>query len=201
MFQSHHQWFLPPTIGIRAPFIGKQKSFGVYPNFQSCQKQVLIIPQCRAHQDDLIVARISLIGAFGDPHAPSEDPVTVAHAQPRAPEVEAASSRLRRVESRVQPSHKPRHTPRRAEPPSSRSRAERIFLGIFHEYSPEYSRFKPANRPPFRIGFLTGSPIFGPDFNKVRPVPYYLDHSGSNYSVRLAKFGSQKGDIVIKRAK
>ena len=37
VFQSHHQWLLPPTIGIRAPFVGKQKSFRVYPNFQSCQ--------------------------------------------------------------------------------------------------------------------------------------------------------------------
>ena len=82
------------------------------------------------------------------------------------------------------------HEPSRAA--SSRQRAEGIFPGIFREYSPEYSRFNPANRPPYRIGFLTGSPIFGPDFNKVRPVPDYLDHSGSIYSVCLVKFGSQK---------
>jgi hypothetical protein len=63
VFQSHHQWFLPPTIGIRASFVTKHKFFGRYPNFQSCQKHVLIIPPCRDHPYELTDARISLIGA------------------------------------------------------------------------------------------------------------------------------------------
>ena len=128
MFQSHHQWLLPPTIGIRAPFIGKQKSFGVYPNFRSCQKQVLIIPQCRSHQDELTAARISLIGDGGSPHAPPEDPVTVSHAR----HICAEPSRTRRVQAAPQ-AESSRATSRavlRAEPSrvSSRSRAR--------EYSP-----------------------------------------------------------------
>jgi len=88
VFQSHHQWFLPPTIGIRALFVRKQKSFGIYLNFQICQKQVLIIPQCRSHPYELTGAKISVIGALGDPHAPPEIPVNVAQSHPVAPEVE-----------------------------------------------------------------------------------------------------------------
>jgi hypothetical protein len=116
VFQSHHQWFLPPIIGIRAPFVRKQKCFGRYPNFQSCQKQVLIIPQCRAHPYEFTGAKIRLIGARGDLHAPPEDSALFSHAQLTRPEVEDEcrprapySSRLNRAE----PSRKPRLQPRR----------------------------------------------------------------------------------------
>jgi hypothetical protein len=111
VFQSHHKWFLPPTIGIRAPFVRKQKCFERYPNFQSCQKQVLIIPQCISHPNELTGAKIILIEDFGRPHAPPEDSALFDHAHPTRPEVEDEcrprspySSRL----SRFQPSRKPR---------------------------------------------------------------------------------------------
>jgi len=48
----------------------------------------LIIPPCRAHQYELTAAKISSIGQRRDPHAPLEDPVTVAQSHPRAPEEE-----------------------------------------------------------------------------------------------------------------
>ena len=48
--------------------------------FQSCQKQVLIIPQCRAHPYELTAARISFIGDGGSPHASPEDSALFAHA-------------------------------------------------------------------------------------------------------------------------
>jgi hypothetical protein len=155
VFQSHHQWFLPPTIGIRAPFVRKQKCFGRYPNFQSCQKQVLIIPQCRAHPYELTGARISFIGARGSPHAPSNDSALFDHAQPTRPEVEDECrprapylSRLSRAVSRA--SSRADEYSREyslCKPSRSLAAAEPI------EYSTEYSRFNPANRPPYRIGF------------------------------------------------
>jgi len=48
----------------------------------------LIIPKRIAHPYELTAARISLIGDGGSPHAPSEDPETVAQSHPRAPEEE-----------------------------------------------------------------------------------------------------------------
>ena len=148
VFQSHHKWFLPPTIGIRASFVTKHKFFGRYPNYQSCQKQVWIIPQRRAHPYELTAAKIRLIGHRGDPHAPPEDPVTVAQSHPRAPEEEDECrprapypSRVSRAEPRLTPSLQPirrifpRIFPFQAEPISraaiSRSRADRIFHRIF----------------------------------------------------------------------
>jgi len=59
--------------------------FGTYPNFQSCQKHVLIIPQCRAHPYELTGAKISLIGYGGSPHAPPEDSALFDHAQTMRP--------------------------------------------------------------------------------------------------------------------
>ena len=149
MFQSHHQWLLPPTIGIRAPFVRKQKCFGIYLNFQSCQKQMLIIPQCRAPPYELTGAKNSLIGARGEQHAPPEDPVIVAHAQPLALEVDDEcrprapySSRAEpfkplssRAVSRVQPSRT--SAPSRADPAASAPK----------EYSLEYSANIPQNIP------------------------------------------------------
>ena len=170
MFQSHHQWFLPPTIGIRAPFIGKQKSFGVYPNFQSCQKQVLIIPQCRSHQDELTAARISLIGDRGEPHAPPEDSAQTP-TRSHAPRGRRRLSHTRAIFEPFKPPKPSRgpasraasravHEPSRAA--SSRQRAEGIFPGIFREYSPEYSRFNPANRPRTELVFGPVHPFCDP---------------------------------------
>ena len=45
---------------------------GIHPFFQSCQKQVLIISQCRVHPYELAGAKISFIRARGSPHAPTE---------------------------------------------------------------------------------------------------------------------------------
>ena len=67
----------------------------------------------------------------------------------------------------------------------SRSRVDRIF-------PQNIPGSTPANCSPYKIGVLTGSPHFWPIINKVRLVPYYLDHSGSVYSVCFAQFGSQK---------
>jgi hypothetical protein len=61
-----------------------EKFFGIYPNFQSCQKHILIIPQCRVHPYELTGAKISFIGARGSLHAPPEESAPVAHAQRRA---------------------------------------------------------------------------------------------------------------------
>ena len=61
VFQSHHQWFLPSTFDIRASFVRKQKSFGIYLNFQSCQKHILIISQSRfIHTNSLVQKLASL---------------------------------------------------------------------------------------------------------------------------------------------
>ena len=49
---------------------------------------MLIIPQCRVPPYELTGAKNSLIGARGEQYAPPEDPVTIAHAQPFAPEVD-----------------------------------------------------------------------------------------------------------------
>jgi len=62
--------------------------FGRYPNFQSCQKQVLIIPPCRDHPYELTAVKISSIGHRGEQHVPLEDSELLDHAHPRAPEVE-----------------------------------------------------------------------------------------------------------------
>jgi len=136
VFQSHHQWFLPPTIGIRASFVTKHKFFERYPNFQGCPKHVLIIPQCRSHPYELTAAKIRLIGHRGDPHAPPEDSELLDHAQPRAPQVDDEcsprapySSRLSQAEPSLQPRR--RIFPSQAEPLVSRSRADRIFHRIF----------------------------------------------------------------------
>jgi len=144
VFQNHHKWFLPPTIGIRAPFVRKQKCFKRYLNFQSCQKQVLIIPPCRGHPYELTGAKINLIGDEGSTHAPPEDSALFDHAQPTLPEVEDECrprapylSRLSRAEPRRKPSLQPRRRifprifPFQAEPLVSRSRADRIFHRIF----------------------------------------------------------------------
>jgi hypothetical protein len=40
--------------------------------FQSGQKQVLIISQCRVHPYELTGAKINFIGVGGSPHAPPE---------------------------------------------------------------------------------------------------------------------------------
>ena len=126
VFQSHHQWFLPPTIGIRASFVRKQKCFGRYPNFQSCPKQVLIIPPCRDHSYELPAAKISSIGHRGETHAPPEDSELLDHAHPRATEVDDEwCPRAPYIEPL-----------RRAAPSRSSSSAE--------EYSQEYSLFKPS---------------------------------------------------------
>jgi len=131
VFQNHHKWFLPPTIGIRAPFVRKQKCFGRYPNFQSCQKQVLIIPQCRAHPYELTGANISLIGDGGSPHAPPEDSALFDHA-PRG------RRRLRHTRAIFKP--------RRATKPTSK-RSRSIAAAEPIEYSTEYSRFNPSEPP------------------------------------------------------
>ena len=141
MFQSHHKWFLPPTIGIRAPFVRKQKSFGVYLNFQSCQKQVLIIPQCRAHPYELTSARINLIGARDEPYAPPEDSAQT----PTRPEVDDECRPRAPYSRRAEPctpspaEHKPLRTPGRAEPLPAASAPK--------EYSLEYSANIPQNIP------------------------------------------------------
>ena len=112
---------------------------------------------CRSHQDELTAARISFIGDGGSPHAPPEDSAQKTTRSPRVPEVDdecrprAPYTRLAepftpcpsRASSRVQPSREPLRTSRRAASAPK-----------------EYSRFNPANRPPYRIGFWTSSPIF-----------------------------------------
>ena len=112
--------------------------------FQSCQKQVLIIPSCRAHPYELTGARISLIGDGGSQHAPPEDSAQFDHAQPTRQEVEDECrprapylSHLSRAEPSLKPSLQPRRRifprifPFQAEPLVSRSRADRIFRRIF----------------------------------------------------------------------
>jgi len=130
VFQSHHQWFLPPTIGIRAPFVRKQKSFGIYLNFQSCQKHILIIPRCRVHPYELTGAKINFIGSRGSPHAPPEHSDTVAHAQPTRPEEEDDWSSRAPYSSRAEPPKLPLAEPR------------------------EYSRFNPSEPPNVQNRFL-----------------------------------------------
>ncbi|KAL9397931.1 hypothetical protein Peur_006892 [Populus x canadensis] len=75
-------------LDFLASFATKQKCFGRYPNFQSCQKQFLIIPQCRSHPYELTGAKISLIRDGGSPHVPPEDSALLAQSQLRALEVE-----------------------------------------------------------------------------------------------------------------
>jgi len=152
VFQSHHQWFLPPTIGIRASFVTKHKYFGRYTNFQSCQKQFLIIPQCRAHPYELTGAKISFIGARGDPHAPPEIPVTVAQSHPRAPEVEDECRPRAPYSSRspTEPSLQPSRSLASAEP---------------IEYSPEYSRFNPSEPPNVQNRFSDRFSLFQTHFH------------------------------------
>jgi hypothetical protein len=90
--------------------------FGRYPNFQSCHKHVLIIPPCRSHPYELTAAKISSIGHRRDPHAPPEDPVTVAQSHPRAPEEEdewRPRAPYLSLLSRADPSRKPSLQPRR----------------------------------------------------------------------------------------
>jgi len=45
---------------------------GIHLIFQSGQKQVLIISQCRVHPYELTGAKINFIGAGGSPQAPPE---------------------------------------------------------------------------------------------------------------------------------
>jgi hypothetical protein len=45
---------------------------GIHLIFQSSQKQVLIIPQCRVHPYELVGVKIRFIGARGGQHAPLE---------------------------------------------------------------------------------------------------------------------------------
>ena len=164
MFQSHHQWFLPPTIGIRAPFVRKQKCFGIYLNFQSCQKQVFIIPPCRVHPYELTGAKISLIGAGGSIHAPLEYSALSPTRIPRAPEVEDECS-IRapypRRAAKLIPSRAVKLIPSRAssrvssapqaEPQSSRENIPQHIPGS-----------TPANRPTYRIDFGPVQPISDP---------------------------------------
>jgi hypothetical protein len=150
VFQSHHQWFLPPTNGIRAPFVRKQRSFGIYPNFQSCQKHILIIPRCRVHPYELTGAKISFIGARSIPHAPFETSVTVAH---------APSGRRRAPYSS-------RDAPPKPLPSRAASRAKGIFSRIFPVQPSESSNIHnqfPDRFNPFLTHFQpsqTGSLLF-----------------------------------------
>jgi len=143
--------------------------FGRYPNFQSCQQQVLIIPTCRGNPYELTASRISFIGDGGSSHAPPEDSALFAQSQPRAPEVEdECRPRAPYIEplSRAQPGLKPRLQPRRRIFPRifplkpSRKLSRSLAAAEPIEYSTEYSRFNPANHPTPRIGVLTGSPYF-----------------------------------------
>jgi len=127
------QWFIPPTIGIRAPFVRKQKSFGIYPNFQSCQKHFLIIPQCRFHPYELTGAKISFIGSRGSPRVPPEHSAL----SPRAPRKKTTGVHVRHI---------------RAEP-SRLSRLQSRSISRAEEYSPEYSRFNPSEPPDVKNRF------------------------------------------------
>lgn len=220
MFQSHHQWFLPPTIGIRAPFVGKQKCFGVYPNFQNCQKQVLIIPQCRAHQEELTAAKISQIGVQGSPHAPPEysarSPTRIPRAprlkttEPHARHIGAAPSRLRRslAEPQAESSRASSRSVLRAEP--SRVLAEPKEYSP--EYSPEYSLniprifhrifpVQPSEPPAVQNWLFDRFTHFLTRFQQSQTGsrlfgPFRIDLQCPFGQIRLPK-----GDIVIKREK
>ncbi|XP_073266331.1 uncharacterized protein [Populus alba] len=76
-----------------------------------------LLTHCIAHQDELTAAKISLIRVRGAPHAPPEDPVTVSHVHPRAPEVDDECRPRAPYLSRAEP-----FTPSQAEPRSSRQR-------------------------------------------------------------------------------
>ena len=185
----------------------KQKCFGRYPNFQSCPKQVLIIPPCRAHPYELTGAKISLIGDGGRPHAPPEDSALFDHAQTTRPEVEDECFTRAPYSRRAEPTSR---SPR-AEPPAEPtnipenipfpSRAARHAAAEPIEYSAEYSRFNPSEPPDaqnryfdrfthFRTRFLqsqTGSLLFG---------PFRIDLQCPFGQIQLTE-----GDIVIQRAK
>ena len=103
--------------------------FGIYPNFQSCQKHILIIPRCRVHPYELIGARISFIGARGSLHAPPEDSAIVDH----APRGRRRLKSTHAISSRAEP---PKPLQSRAA-----SRAE------------EYSRFNPRELPDIQNRF------------------------------------------------
>ena len=118
--------------------------FGRYPNFQSCHKQVLIIPPCRAHPYEITAAKIISIGHRGELHAPPEYPVIVAQSQPTRPEVEDECRprapyikpfKSRRAEPHAKPPAAPKNIPKNIPFASraalSRSRADRIFRRIF----------------------------------------------------------------------
>jgi len=102
---------------VSEPRSSENKSvFGIYLNFQSCQKHILIIPQCRFHPYELTGAKISFIGSRGSPHAPPEHSATVAHTRTTRPEEEddwsphaPYSSRAEPPKPPLKPSRKPRH--------------------------------------------------------------------------------------------
>jgi hypothetical protein len=92
-----------------------RRVFGIYLNFQSCQKHILIIPQCRFHPYELTGVKRSFIRARCSSHAPPEHSSTVAHAQPTRPEEEddwspcvPYSSQAEPPKSPPKPSRKPR---------------------------------------------------------------------------------------------
>ena len=114
---SHQQLVSEPRSSENRSVLGDIRIF------QSCQKQVLIIPPCRAHPYELTDARISFIGDGGSLHAPPESSVTVAQSHPRALEEEDECRPREPYLSRV--SRYP------AEPIFSCSRADRIFHRIF----------------------------------------------------------------------
>ena len=163
--------------------------FGIYPNFQSCQKHILIIPRCRVHPYKLTGARISFIGVRGSPHAPPEDSATVDHAHPTRPEVDddwsprapyqAKPSRLSRLQSRAVS--------------CAASRAE--------EYSPEYSRFNPSESPDVQNQF---SDRFSPFLTHFYPsqtdsllfLAFWIHLRCPFFKIQLPE-----GDIVIQRVK
>jgi hypothetical protein len=63
---SHQQMVSEPRTSENRDIVG------IHLIFQSCQKHVLIIPQCKVHPYKLTGATIKFIGARGGPHASSE---------------------------------------------------------------------------------------------------------------------------------
>jgi hypothetical protein len=110
---SHHQLVSEPRSSEN------RRVFGIYLNFQSCQKHILIIPLCRVHPYELTGAKFSFIGARGSRHALPETSVTIAHAQPTRPEVNDDGAIRAPYLSRIEP----------PKPPPSQ--AKRIFPRIF----------------------------------------------------------------------
>ena len=136
----------------------------------------MIIPPCRVHPYELTGAKLSFIGEGGRTHRvefyPPEDSAPVAHTHPTCPEEEDDWNPRVPYLSRL----------------SYLSRRQAELLASQENIPGSTS----ANRSKSRIGFLIGSPYFRLVFNQVRLVPYCFEHSGSIYSVRFAKFNSQK---------